>query len=100
MHRTAYNRAFWRELPRNGDCAVAFLFGEAVGPCDGLMHRHHVDPDDPDSRSFQVCAGHHPSLQAVLRQLSRGRRWRRCPHPHRSREAREACERRLNTAAA
>jgi len=99
MERTAYDRASWRELPRDGDCAVAFLLGGVVGSCHGLMHRHHVDPDDPDSRSFQVCAGHHPRLQSLLRSLDRGPRRRRCPHPHRTPEAREACERRLNRAA-
>ena len=96
MERTAYDRASWRELPRSGDCAISFLFGDAVGPCGGLIHRHHVDPDDSDSRSFQVCARHHPRVQAALRRLVSPRPWRRCPHEHRTREGREACERRLN----
>jgi len=98
MERTAYDRASWRELPRSGDCAVSFLFGGAVGPCGGLMHRHHVDPDDPDSRSFQVCARHHPKLQSALRRLTSRPRWRTCNHEHRYPGAREACERRLNAA--
>ena len=62
MLRQAYDTRTWRELPRDGDCVVEVLFGGAVGPCHGLTHRHHVDPNDPDSRSFQVCAKHHPKL--------------------------------------
>lgn len=99
MDRAAYDRATWRDLPRDGQCAVAFLFGGLVGDCIGLIHRHHVDPDDPDSRSFQVCARHHPRLQAALRHLNDPARWKRCPHKpgvHRYPGAREACERNLN----
>jgi len=95
MERQAYNRQRWRELPRNY-CAVSLIFGEAVGPCSGLIHHHHVDPTDPDSRTVQVCATHHPKVHAVLRSFDRRRR---CRHVHRTREAREACERRLNRAA-
>jgi hypothetical protein len=99
MEREAYNRSSWRELPRDGSCAVAFLFGDAVGPCGGLMHRHHVDPSDPDSRSYQACARHHPKVQAVIRRLTTGPVWRRCPHrpgTHRYQSGLEACERQLN----
>lgn len=96
MLRSAYDRAEWRDLPRDGECAVAWLFGQAVGRCDGAQHRHHVDPEDPDSRSFQVCAAHHPKLQAALRHLDDRPRWRSCRHEHRYPGSREACERRLN----
>lgn len=99
MHATVYSKREWRELPRDGECVVGFLFAEAVGPCDGAIHRHHVDPDDPTSRSVQVCARHHPALQAALRRLARPPAWKRCPHKpgtHRYRIGREACERRLN----
>jgi hypothetical protein len=101
MDASVYHTSAWRELPRDGDCAVSFLFGPAVGPCRGLTHRHHVDDEDPTSRSFQVCASHHPSLQAALRVLKRHEEpsWRRCPHrpgTHRYPHAREACEAALN----
>ena len=94
MDRTTYNTRRWRDLPRDY-CAVSLLFGELAGPCSGLIHHHHVDPSDPDSRTVQICAGHHPRLHAVLRFLERPR-WRTCTHAHRTREGREACERRLN----
>jgi len=98
MEHRVYNRRAWRELPRD-ECVVAFLFGEAVGPCSHPIDRHHVDPDDPDSRSVQVCHRHHPSLQAALRVLTRPVRRRRCPHVHRYDHARRECEARLNAAA-
>jgi len=100
MDRAAYQRQSWRDLPRDGECAVSWLFGQAAGPCSGLIHRHHVDPDDPDSRSLQVCASHHPKLQAALRHLEDKPRWRRCRHEHRYPQARAECERRLNAVAA
>lgn len=99
MERTAYDRRSWRRLPRE-QCVVADLFGDAVGECGGLIHRHHVDPHDPDSRSIEVCASHHPRVHAALRALrSLETAWKPCPHPpgtHRYQGAREACERRLN----
>lgn len=95
MEKTVYSSRTWRELPRDGPCAAEFLFGEAAGPCRGLIHRHHVRPGDPDSRSFQACASHHPMIEAFLRRLLRPRR-RRCGHFHFYPGAREACERRLN----
>lgn len=96
MDRTAYDRREWRRLPREF-CTVEHLFGDAVGPCHGLIHLHHVDDADPDSRSVPVCQRHHPSLQAALRRLrSPERAWKRCPHRHPTPEGRQACERRLN----
>jgi len=91
-----YSTRAWRELPRDGECIAEFLFGDAVGSCLGLIHRHHVDPLDPYSRSYQACARHHPKIQAALRYLSAEPRFRHCPHQHRSRESREQCEARLN----
>lgn len=94
MEAAVYSTRAWRELPRDGECVVEFLFGEAAGPCDGPIHRHHVEP--PNERSVQVCEKHHPMLEAVRRRLSR---WKSCPHKpgvHRYPGAREACERRLN----
>jgi hypothetical protein len=96
VEREAYYTRAWRELPRDGECVVAFLFGRTAGDCAGAIHRHHVDPDDPESRSLQVCASHHPKLQAALRRLSARPTWRRCPHEHRYPGARVACEARLN----
>lgn len=98
MHREAYSSREWRDLPRDGECVVAFLFGLRAGRCSGPIHRHHVDP--PDERSVQVCRRHHPKLEAALRHLDDGPAWRRCTHEHRYPGAREACERRLNAAVA
>ena len=97
MERTVYDKQEWRELPRDGECVVAFLFGEAAGECHGRIDRHHVDP--PDERSIQVCARHHPRLEAARRHLLDPPKWKTCPHGpyvHRYAGAREACERRLN----
>ena len=99
MEKTVYDRRKWRELPRDGECAVAFLFAEAAGPCRGLITRHHVDPEDPESRSYQVCIAHHNRVQATLRRLLEPPKWKRCPHKpgtHRYKEGKEACERMLN----
>jgi hypothetical protein len=98
MATSVYNTRSWRELPRDY-CAVEFLFGPAVGSCRGLIGRHHVDPDDPDSRTVQTCAKHHPRLHAALRHLMDSPSWKRCPHKpgvHRYPGAREECERLLN----
>ena len=97
MDRTAYDKRSFRNLPRER-CAVSELLG--LGDCRGLIHRHHVDPSDPDSRTLEVCNRHHQKLHAALRALSVPERvWKRCPHKpgtHRYPGAREACERRLN----
>ncbi len=98
MDKTVYDRRSWRNLPRDY-CIVEHLLGAAAGPCSGLIHHHHVDPTDEGSRTVQVCAGHHSRVHAALRGLSAPERRRRCPHHHRTREGREACERRLQRAA-
>lgn len=95
QHPAVYNTQRWRELPRT-ECIVEHLLGGAAGPCSGLIHHHHVDPDDPYSRTVQVCASHHSTVHKVLRSLGRTRR---CPHRHPTRAGREACERKLNQAA-
>lgn len=92
MHTSVYNTRKWRELPRDY-CIVDILLGDAAGPCQGLIHHHHVDPADPYSRTVQVCASHHPKLHRVLNSLGRKRS---CPHRHPTRAGREACERKLN----
>ena len=100
MERQAYDKRSFRRLPRE-QCAASLLFGEIIGPCRGLIHRHHVDPDDPNSRTVEVCNAHHQSLHAALRALSGPEKeWKRCRHIHRSAEARQSCERRLNLTSA
>jgi hypothetical protein len=101
MERQTYDKRSFRNLPRE-ECVIELLLGEAAGPCRGLVHRHHVDPEDPHSRTVCVCNGHHQRLHAVLRTLDASPQWKTCNHVHRTREGREACERRLNaiTAAA
>ena len=76
---------------------VADLFGPGVGECKGYIHRHHVDPSDPDSRTIEVCNAHHQRLHAALRALEGSQKaWKRCTHSHPYPGGREACERRLN----
>jgi hypothetical protein len=96
-HTAVYNTQRWRDLPREY-CLASELLGEAVGQCRGTIHRHHVNPDDPDSRTVELCAAHHSRVHAVLRSLTREPMVRRCPHRHVTPEARAACERRLNSA--
>ena len=94
-HTAVYNQKSWRDLPRDY-CIAHELLGGAVGPCNGLIHHHHVQPDDPASRTVQCCQIHHNKIHAILRGLNTHPRWRTCAHRHTSREARESCERRLN----
>lgn len=96
-HTAVYNTQAWRDLPRDY-CVVELLLDDAAGPCRGLIHHHHVDPTDPDSRTVQVCAAHHPRIHALLRGVTSSR-VRRCTHNHRYDHARRECERRLNAAA-
>ena len=95
-HTAVYNTSAWRDLPRNY-CLVGELLGDVASPCGGLIHHHHVDPTDPDSRTVQVCASHHPRIHSLLRRFDAGER-RRCTHRHRYDHARRACEERLNAA--
>jgi hypothetical protein len=96
MERSAYNSRSWRNLPRDY-CAVNLLLGDTAGPCRGLIHHHHTDPLDPESRTVQVCNAHHQRIHTVLRGLEK--RVRRCTHRHPYPGGREACERRLNQVA-
>lgn len=99
--QTPYNTARWRSLPRKGVCEVGQLLGT---DCEGPLHRHHVQPlsagGDAFGRTVLVCLHHHPSLEALARRVWHEPQWKTCPHHHRSKEAREACERRLNSVAA
>jgi hypothetical protein len=102
MSHTLYHTPRWLALDRSGPCAVAELLG---GECAGPIHRHHVHPvsldGDPEGMTVQVCRKHHPMLEALARKIyGDPPGWKRCPHPHRTRAAREQCERRLNGAVA
>ena len=100
MDKTVYDKRAWRNLPRDR-CEVAYLFGDVIGPCKGMIHLHHTDPADPGSRTIQVCNSHHQRLHAALRALLTPSEpvWKTCPHKpgtHRYAEGKAACERRLN----
>lgn len=97
MDRTAYDKRSFRNLPRDR-CEVEHLFGAMVGPCKGLIHLHHTDPTDENSRLIQVCNAHHQRLHAALRALLTPSEpeWKTCTHVHRYPEGKAACERRLN----
>lgn len=108
-----YNTEAWKAtrsvaLERDGNrCTVARLLG---GECRGGLHAHHIvavadggAPFDPDNVGTS-CAGHHPMWEALRRQLVArllsARRAPRCHHDHRTRQAREICERRMARRAA
>jgi hypothetical protein len=97
MDRRAYDKRAFRNLPRER-CAVADLFG--LDDCHGSIHRHHVNPEDPSSRTIEVCNRHHQRVHAALRTLAAPESgWKSCPHrpgTHRYPWAKEACEQRLN----
>lgn len=114
MHRcrmeNLYSSLRWRivrkrALERDGHrCTVSRLLG---GPCSpGPLHAHHIVPVEDGGPPFELdnigstCAGHHPQWEAlrrilVQRLLGDDDRPPRCPHQHRTREARRICERRL-----
>jgi hypothetical protein len=95
MDKTVYDKRSFRNLPRE-TCVVADLFG--LDDCHGSIHRHHVDPEDPSSRTLEVCNRHHQHLHKVLRTLAGAseRPWKRCTHVHPYPGGREACEAKLN----
>ncbi len=81
-------------------CTVAALLG---GPCRGRLHVHHIQPraERPDlalalDNLGTSCAAHHAAWEGLRRQLEKMAGVRRCPHQHRSAEARALCERRLS----
>lgn len=101
MAHAIYNTSYWRSLPRTGSCVLAELLPD---DCSGQLERHHVEPmsrgGDPVGSTVLVCKRHHPMLEALARKaLEDEQQWKRCHHIHRTRESREACERRLNRAA-
>jgi len=97
MDKTVYDKRSFRNLPRDR-CEIEYLFGPIIGPCKGLIHLHHVDPEDEDSRLLAVCASHHSRMHAALRALLTPSEpvWKTCNHRHRYPEGKAACERRLN----
>lgn len=107
-----YNTLRWRltrsrAIARDGGrCTVSRLLG---GKCaDGPLHAHHIVPiaDGGDAYDLDnvatTCASHHPMWEALRRLLvtkllgtDEPETAPRCPHAHRSREARMECERRM-----
>jgi len=93
-----YDTAAFRALPRER-CVIHELLGTE---CRGPVARHHVHPvelgGDPEGRTVECCARHHPMLEALARRVYSHEQTypRRCPHYHPTRAGREACERRLN----
>lgn len=86
-----YDLQDWRDLPRTGECAGIPLFG---GECHGSAHLHHISQDS-EEELLLLCQRHHALLHGAR---NRARRWKECPHKHRTLEARFLCERRLNAA--
>lgn len=101
-----YDTQSWRNyrsrvLTDDADCAFAHL----AGGCEGALHVHHVHPVSEGGPAFPnrngvvvLCATHHAMLHAWRRR--KRTLWKRCPHRHRSADARRQCEMRLNKVAA
>lgn len=104
-----YSTLRWRNYTRPaaiardaGRCTVSRLLGGDCSP--GPLHAHHIlaiadggEPYDVDNVGT-TCAAHHPMWEALRRQLVRHMTPApppRCPHVHRSAEARRICEARL-----
>jgi hypothetical protein len=94
-----------RALARDGKrCTVSRLLGGSCTP--GPLHAHHIhaiedggDPFDLDNVGT-TCAAHHPMWESLRRLLVRKMLGQdeqpiRCPHAHRSAEARRICEARI-----
>lgn len=97
-----WDEARARVLARDGSrCTVGWLLG---GACSERLDVHHLIPREEGGTHdlenlITACSAHHPVVEALRREVLRRRgrlSWRRCRHEHRSREGREACERRLN----
>ena len=105
QHTLTWDEVRAHVIARDGSrCTVGWLLG---GACSDLLDVHHLIPrehggtDDPENL-ITACHAHHPVVEALRREVLRRRgklSWRRCPHEHRTRESREACERRLNRVA-
>lgn len=106
MAASLYSTALWRiartrALSRDGSrCSVGRLLG---GDCTATLHVHHLVPAGEGGARYDLdnlvtaCSRHHPMLEALRRAvLARMNPERpRCPHEHRSPEARRLCEARL-----
>lgn len=109
-----YSDPRWRStrhaaLERDGRrCTVARFLG---GECShGPLHGHHIVPVADGGAPFDVdnvgtvCASHHPKWEKLRRALADDRQPEpvrpRCPHYHRTVEARLICEARLARQAA
>ncbi len=102
---TLYETKPWREhrarvLARDSECYLAGVAGE----CRGALHVHHVDPLSEGGPAFPddvglvvLCARHHTPVHDWRQRKEKT--WKRCPHHHRTHEARQQCEARLNKAA-
>jgi hypothetical protein len=103
---TIYNTSLWRAVSSRAKrrderrCTVAKLLG---GPCKGDLHAHHIVPVADGGAAYDLdnvgttCAAHHPQWESLRRILVRRQlaAQPRCPHQHRSAEARRICEERL-----
>ena len=92
-----YDLSSWRQIPREGECALSLLLG---GPCSGPLALHHLTPlseGGDDEALVLCCASHHARLHAARRRVEP--QPRRCRHRHPYPEGRQACEARLNRAA-
>lgn len=110
MSETSFrNSAAWKQLRgqalrRDAErCTISRLLG---GTCSARLHVHHLipvsegGPELPDLDGLiTVCSACHPRLEAFRRAVMHSRtkilKSVRCPHTHRSAEARQLCERRL-----
>lgn len=101
---TLYDTKPWREfrarVREDAECHLSGIAGE----CRGTLHVHHIEPlstggvELPGEEGVVVlCAAHHRMVDSFLK---RRRRWKTCPHKHRTLEARRQCEKRLNAEAA
>lgn len=100
---TRWRRTSARAIARDGHrCTVARLLG---GECSPGLDAHHIIPVREGGHPYDLdnvgtaCDTHHPQWENLRRALV-GRRQRkpdlpRCPHQHRSREARRLCEARM-----
>jgi 5-methylcytosine-specific restriction endonuclease McrA len=110
--KTLYGTLEWRltrarARSRDGSrCTVARLIGGACSP--GPLHAHHIVPVSEGGAALDLdnvattCAAHHPQWEALRRLLVRRLVLgdpedgpARCPHTHRSAEARRQCEARM-----
>lgn len=107
MSASLYSTALWqiarrRALKRDGNrCSVQRLLG---GACTATLHVHHLVPVEDGGDLYSqdnlvtACSRHHPMLEALRRHVLaevRNPSVPRCPHQHRSAEARRICERRM-----